>query len=155
MFSALLCVVPVTMYSQSSMEYQPGTTIEVESGADICADNIVVNGTFLGSGSRCSGPLSVEGASAEDTPKEFSLSQNYPNPFNPSTTIRYGLPRPSHVTLSVFNALGQQVAVLHDGEQGAGYHEVQFEGKSLASGLYLYRMQAGPYVETKKLLLVH
>jgi M6 family metalloprotease-like protein len=87
-------------------------------------------------------------------PMRFRLDQNYPNPFNPSTTIRYGLPERSHVTLAVYNTLGQQVAVLQNGEQEAGYHDVKFEASNLPSGVYFYRMQAGSYVETKKLCLV-
>jgi hypothetical protein len=87
-------------------------------------------------------------------PQEFRLEQNYPNPFNPSTTIRYGLPVHSHVTLTVFNTLGQQVALLENGEQEAGYHEVKFEGVGFASGVYFYRIQAGTFNEVKKLLLV-
>jgi hypothetical protein len=82
------------------------------------------------------------------------LTQNYPNPFNPSTTIRYGLPNRSHVKLTVFNTLGQQLALLQNGEQEAGYHEVKFDGRNLTSGVYLYRMEAGGYVETKKCVLV-
>jgi len=82
------------------------------------------------------------------------LFQNFPNPFNPSTTIRYGLPYRSHVTLTIFSILGQQVAQLVNGEQEAGYHEVKFDGSKLASGVYLYRIQAGNFVETRKLLLV-
>ncbi len=74
----------------------------------------------------------------------FALEQNYPNPFNPSTTIRYGLPNRSHVSLTVFNTLGQQVALLQDGGQEAGYHEVRFEGSGLSSGVYFYRIQARP-----------
>jgi len=89
-----------------------------------------------------------------EIPKDFVLGQNYPNPFNPSTTIRYGLPHKTTVQLSVFNTLGQQVAILQNGEQEAGYHNVLFDGSKLASGVYLYRMQAGPYVETRKLLLM-
>jgi hypothetical protein len=87
-------------------------------------------------------------------PSEFSLAQNFPNPFNPSTTIRYGLPQRATVQLKVYNALGQQVATLVQGEQGAGYHEVTFEASGLSSGVYLYRMQAGTFVGVKRLLLV-
>ena len=87
-------------------------------------------------------------------PSPSRLYQNYPNPFNPSTTIRYGLPYRSRVTLAVFNTLGQQVATLVQGEQEAGFHEVQFDGSGLASGVYLYRLRAGEFVQTRKLLLL-
>jgi len=87
-------------------------------------------------------------------PREHFLYQNYPNPFNPSTTIRYGLPQQTHVTLEVFNMLGQQVALLMDEPQDAGYHEVIFERAALASGLYFYRLRAGDFVGTKKLILM-
>jgi hypothetical protein len=88
------------------------------------------------------------------TPAAFALEQNHPNPFNPSTTIRYALPHREHVTLTVFNTLGQQVATLVCDEVGAGYHEVQFDAHGLASGVYFYRLTAGNFVDTKKLLLV-
>lgn len=88
-------------------------------------------------------------------PAEFSLSQNYPNPFNPATRIAYGLPKNSNVTLRVYNALGQEVAVLQNGEQDAGIHEVIFDGTRLGSGVYFYRIQAGTFVQSMKLLLLH
>ncbi len=88
------------------------------------------------------------------TPTEFSISQNYPNPFNPTTTIRYGLPTRSHVTLTVFNPLGQQVVSLAEGEQEAGYHEVKFDGRGLSSAVYFYRLSAGDFVQTRKMLTV-
>jgi hypothetical protein len=87
-------------------------------------------------------------------PAVIELGQNYPNPFNPSTTIRYGLPNRSNVTLTVFNTQGQRVATLVQGEQQAGYHEVKFDASGLSSGVYVYQMQAGGYVATKKLLLL-
>ncbi len=87
-------------------------------------------------------------------PSVYALDQNYPNPFNPSTTIRYALPQRSHVTLTVFNCLGQHVAILVQGEQEAGNHRIEFDGRGLASGVYLYRIQVGPYSESKKLILV-
>ena len=86
-------------------------------------------------------------------PIHFELSQNYPNPFNPSTTIRYGLPHSSFVQLTVYNILGQRVATLVYAGQEAGYHEVQFDGSGLASGVYFYKLQAGTFVEARKLLL--
>jgi hypothetical protein len=89
-----------------------------------------------------------------EAPAEFALSQNFPNPFNPSTTIRYGLPNRSQVTLTVFNTLGQVVSQLVSSEQEAGYHEIKFDATGLASGVYLYRMVAGSFVETKRLLLI-
>jgi hypothetical protein len=72
--------------------------------------------------------------------KTFSLDQNYPNPFNPSTTLRYGLPEAAHVTLIVYNTLGQKVAELVNGEVKAGYHEARWEAVALASGIYFARL---------------
>ena len=96
----------------------------------------------------------VSVAEQDIAPRQYVLAQNYPNPFNPSTTIRYGLPNRSHVTLTVFNTLGQTVHELVNGEQGTGYHEVQFDGSGMLSGVYFNRIQAGSFVETRKLLLV-
>jgi len=80
-------------------------------------------------------------ASEEGLPSTTELMQNYPNPFNPSTTIRYALVQRSHVTLTVFNALGERVGDLVNGEAEAGYHDVQLDAGGLASGVYLYRLQ--------------
>ena len=98
--------------------------------------------------------IATDAKEAPGLPREFALDQNYPNPFNPSTTIRYALPARSHVTLTIFNTLGQQVATLVEGEVEAGYHEVQFDASRLSSGVYLYRLTAGSFVETRKLVLV-
>jgi hypothetical protein len=87
-------------------------------------------------------------------PATMQLYQNYPNPFNPSTTIGYGLPGRSQVHLAVYNTLGQQVAVLDDGEQDAGYHEVMLDGSNFPGGMYFYRIQAGDHSETKRFILL-
>jgi hypothetical protein len=97
---------------------------------------------------------SGQSAQAEEKPTEFSLSQNYPNPFNPVTTIRYGLPVKARVLLIVYTTLGQIVSRLADEEQEAGYHEVRFDASGVSSGMYFYRLQAGDFIQTRKLILV-
>lgn len=86
--------------------------------------------------------------------KDFRLHQNYPNPFNPSTYIRYDVPRESHVRLTVYNMLGQQVATLVDEEHGAGMYETLFDASHLPTGLYMYRLQSGDFVKTRSLLFL-
>ncbi len=87
-------------------------------------------------------------------PSEYSLLQNYPNPFNPATTIGYTLPVGGRVRLSVFNVIGQEVAVLVDGDQEAGYGEVVFDASFLPSGVYLYKITAGDFSDSRKMLLL-
>jgi hypothetical protein len=102
-------------------------------------------------------PLNVTGIGGTGSGRganQFVLVQNFPNPFNPSTTIRYGLPRGADVTLAVYNALGQEVARLVDTHQESGYHEVRFDGTNVASGVYFYRLRAGEFSQTKRLMLV-
>jgi len=87
-------------------------------------------------------------------PAVFSLAQNFPNPFNPETVIRYSIPSGARVSLTVYNALGEQVAVLVDGEQDGGAHEARFDGSSLASGVYFYRLQSAGFTGTRKFVLL-
>lgn len=87
-------------------------------------------------------------------PTEFALRQNYPNPFNPATTISFDLPGASHVVLTVYNMLGQQVATVVDETIPAGSYARTFDAGKLASGVYLYRLVAGEYSDTRRMMLV-
>lgn len=87
-------------------------------------------------------------------PTEYGLYQNYPNPFNPMTTIRYDLPKDSRVSLVVYNIAGQEIKTLVSKEQQAGRYEVQFNATSMASGVYIYRLQAGEFVKVHKMSLI-
>jgi len=87
-------------------------------------------------------------------PDEYSLLQNFPNPFNPVTTIGYVLQENSNAKLTVINAIGEEIAVLVNQEQGKGFHKVEFEGSKLSSGVYFYKLVAKDFVSIKKLMLV-
>jgi carboxypeptidase T len=87
-------------------------------------------------------------------PKEFRLEQNYPNPFNPTTTINYAVAEAAHVSLKVYNTLGQEVVTLIDGVQGTGYKSVEFETNNLPSGIYFYRLTAGAFTDVKKMVII-
>ncbi|MEX0597010.1 MAG: T9SS type A sorting domain-containing protein [Candidatus Paceibacterota bacterium] len=90
----------------------------------------------------------------ETLPQDYSLLQNYPNPFNPTTQIRYGVPKAAEVELTVFNMLGQEVSTLVNGKLSAGWHTTTFDGSGLSSGFYIYRIKAGEFVSTKKLMVI-
>ena len=116
------------------------------TATDVDASRITTSFTVVTSG--------VGVAVAPVIPTEFSLSQNYPNPFNPSTTINFGLPVASNVTLKIYNILGEQVADVVNQVMPAGYHQVVFDGSKLASGLYIYRIEAGNFVQVKKMMML-
>lgn len=87
-------------------------------------------------------------------PSEFALSQNYPNPFNPSTTINYQLAQKAKVELRVYDMIGKEIASLVNEVQDAGYYKVQLDANNLASGVYFYRIKAGKFTETKRMILI-
>jgi hypothetical protein len=228
----------------SSITYESGTNLDIGSGADVCATNIYINGTYSGGGTICSGPLPVtlssftasaaknnaflnwttesemnnsgfdlerkllkegeiwqkiafvqgSGTTSEQkkysyedkklkagtyeyrlkqldyngnfeyfnlenpvvigTPKEFSLSQNYPNPFNPKSKIDFELPVDGKVTIKLYDIIGREVFTLLDENKEAGYYTAEFDGTNLSSGMYFYRISAGSFAATKKMLLV-
>ncbi len=133
---------------------QSGMTTYGITSLTVDRDRFLYAGTANGGVFRSTSPITSVERSSHDIPSAFILEQNHPNPFNPSTTIVYSLPHRSHITLAVFNVLGQQVAMLADGEVEAGYREVTFNAAGLASGVYFYRLQTPGFVQTRKLLLV-
>lgn len=100
--------------------------------------------------------LPINDGSGAETPLSFDLAQNYPNPFNPSTQISYSIPESMHVRLDVYSVNGQIVRTLHNGVQAAGRHSITFDTSNMqiASGVYLYRLEAGDFISVKKMLLV-
>jgi len=89
-----------------------------------------------------------------EVPITFSLTQNYPNPFNPSTTIRYAIPENSPVQLKVYDVLGVEVSILVNETQNAGYYNVSFNAANLSNGIYFYKIQAGNFLDVKKMILL-
>ena len=86
-------------------------------------------------------------------PTEFALAQNYPNPFNPETSIDFNVPAETHVKIAVYNSLGEEVSVLVDEDVTAGSYSTSFDARNLPSGTYVYRMTAGTYTATRRMIL--
>jgi hypothetical protein len=92
--------------------------------------------------------------SNKNIPTEYLLYQNYPNPFNPTTRINYSLPENCYVSLKVYDVLGKEIATLVEKEQTQGYYTINFDGSNFPSGIYFYRLTAGKFLGTKKLILI-
>jgi hypothetical protein len=133
-----------------------GDLFVVETPAVLSGADLVVTARSLDNT-----PLAVSFAQVTgvQTPPAFHLSANYPNPFNPLTTIRFALPDPQHVTLAVYGINGQRVALLASNQYAAGVHEIVWNGQDdagrvVAAGPYFYRIDAGPYRQVKKMVLI-
>jgi hypothetical protein len=140
---------------------------EVNNGLSFLSlRGLAVCGAYLFAGADLSGvwrrPLSDMITDVDDSendlPTEYSLSQNYPNPFNPSTRIKYQVSSISHVTLKVYDVLGNEIATLVNEEKAPGTHQVDFRSTinnlQLASGIYYYQLKAGDFLETKKMVFI-
>lgn len=101
----------------------------------------------------CAVPTSIEEITS-GIPSEFGLFNNYPNPFNPATTIYYAVPEVSYIQIKVYDALGSEVVTILADTKEAGYHYVKFDATNLQSGIYFYQLQAGSFVDTKKMILM-
>jgi photosystem II stability/assembly factor-like uncharacterized protein len=136
----------------------PGITV---AGSVYAMDFAIVGGCPTGWAVTSTGNIyamkiitGVSGEPANNVPKDYILSQNYPNPFNPSTKISFSLPQANNVKLVVYDLQGKEVATLVNSYMNAGNHSVEFNASSLASGVYLYRIEAGSFTAAKKMILV-
>lgn len=129
-----------SMFKGFATKRLPGALL---GSGTIYVDDIQVNGIVTGVGGDIAG-----------VPNSFTLFQNYPNPFNPTTVIKYQLKAAGNVTLKVYDVLGREVATLVDGRQNEGSHAVTFNAARLPSGVYFYRLDAGSYIKTRKMILV-
>jgi hypothetical protein len=128
--------------------------IDQSSGAGTLVDTTSVEGIVAIAMWSTTGTTDISPQPVADVPRSFKLEQNYPNPFNPSTTIKYELPRASMVRLHVYDMLGREVGALVNERKGAGIHEVRFDGSNYASGVYVYRLTAGDFVQSRKLMIL-
>ena len=130
-------------------EYFLRLITSVNGNADYALANIVNDNTTLEKKN-----YNKVNFTGNEIPASYSLAQNFPNPFNPSTTIRYQLPENGMVTLKIYDILGSEVATLVNEQKAAGRYEVNFNASSLASGVYIYKIQAGDFSASKKLILL-
>lgn len=123
-------------------------------------DFVTIGQTAIGYTGGTNGSLArFEGTISSANPmpntiSKYSLDQNYPNPFNPTTTIKFSIPNKQNVAIKVFDALGRIVLNLYDEETSPGTYELKIDGSELSSGIYFYRLQAGNFIETKKMILL-
>jgi hypothetical protein len=137
----------VTSNAQILDDYNNGLT-----GPGHCSDDSnETSSKSAGDNSENNNQVEVQ---AEVIPDAYSLNQNYPNPFNPSTTISFGIPEAGHVTLKIYDLLGNEIVTLVSGSISAGIHNVTFDASNIPSGVYLYKLQAGSFIVTKKMILM-
>jgi len=133
---------------------------EYISGCDWVADSVDYTAAFFNSMDNCiEACFLASNDEINQLPQAFNLYNNYPNPFNPVTTLRYDIPENSHVTITIYDMLGRQVKTLINQTQDAGYRSIIWDatndyGKPVSAGLYLYQIQAGEYMQTKKMVLL-
>lgn len=154
-------VVIFLMPNLLSAQYKISESIFSEGDARISSTDFQINSiigqTLIGLSGGGNYQLLTDVNNKNDNgqlPDNYKLYDNYPNPFNPTTIIKYNLPSAKHVTLQVYNILGQLISTLVDKTQAAGSYSVSFNALNLNSGMYIYRLKAGNYIKTKKMILI-
>ena len=144
-----------------------GTTVSMK-GNLLCKTQIAMNTSATLNGRALSqtavtldantittpGTVNSIGSDGQYSPAQYALEQNFPNPFNPTTIINYSIAKDGHVRLAIFNAIGNNVAIVINEDKPAGNYSVQVNGRNLASGIYFYRLESGNYSATKKFVLI-
>ncbi len=148
-FTLFFLIAVVGLKAQSVLTLENGTTLGIFSGSDLCANIINGRNNLYGSGTICSGPMTVQIISSNVTPEKFEIFQNFPNPFNPATFIKFQLPEKSSVNIKVYDQTGRETASLFEGEYEQGFYSVAFDGAGLASGIYYFRIEAHSLSQTK------
>ena len=150
----LLLFVVLPAGAQSILTLQPGTSMGVTTGANLCVSVINGSGILYGGGTICGGLVAVEPAASNELPGTFNMSQNYPNPFNPVTKVNYQLPKTEYVNITLYDQLGREILQLFAGERQAGFYELTVDGTNLASGLYFCTLKAGEHSGVIKISLI-
>jgi photosystem II stability/assembly factor-like uncharacterized protein len=127
-----------------------GVDLHYNGGTDVCAYALAQDGTVLKLNDQVIGIQPVN----SHVPKNYLLEQNYPNPFNPATNVKYSIPKSGYVTIKIYNTLGGLVSTLVNEHHAAGNYSVDFNSEGLSSGIYYYRISAGEFTDTKKMVLV-
>lgn len=143
----------IPIFSSSTVDYffisKTGESLSISTESDNPPSSGIVSGTIGWSENNVT---SVEKLDA--IPNQFVLQQNYPNPFNPTTTLKYSIPKQSHVNLKVYNLLGKEVASLVNNLQSAGVYKYSFDASNLSSGIYFVSLQAGDFLQVRKMTLL-
>ncbi|MBU2493993.1 MAG: T9SS type A sorting domain-containing protein, partial [Bacteroidetes bacterium] len=165
-------IISISREANAGLDPRPHTSSPAATAATVVNDPFFNNVSYLGAFNPADGiwtenwtALSKYGFTPSTTvdvnedqmvgvPSNYSLDQNYPNPFNPATTIRFAVPEAANVKLRVFNILGQQVAELINGFRNAGTYNINWNAENVSSGVYIYRLEAGSNVITKKMTLL-
>lgn len=128
-------------------------SIDANNNVYVCGSQNISGFSYGGSTIKYSQPIGIQTTSTE-IPNKFSLSQNYPNPFNPVTNITFDLPKESFVKLKIYDALGKEISILANQDLKAGSYKIDWDASNYPSGVYFYKLEAGSFVESKKMILI-